>query len=164
MTYTSNSSSSSASKLASTKTSQYQQMRTNTWSHDRREHRGQLVGQNGQMFKSWDSHQHHNPSKDDGHHPVRGHKLSNNNIDYSHRRSGSDSTRHTETVSVDGRMGFDGRRRGSPTSNAYHDHSRCEKCRHLNRSKSAYEPTRYCWERYYPISETTPRSSAQSFY
>lgn len=45
-----------------------------------------------------------------------------------------------------------------------HDPRHCEDCRRLNTIKSPNEPIRHCWERYYPISETTPRTSAQGFY
>ena len=40
-----------------------------------------------------------------------------------------------------------------------HSKFSCEKCRDLNIMKTKEQPLIFCWERYYPISQTTPRQS-----
>lgn len=45
-----------------------------------------------------------------------------------------------------------------------HSKFHCDKCRELNLRTPKGEPVRFCWERYYPISETTPRPSLQSLH
>ena len=39
----------------------------------------------------------------------------------------------------------------------------CDICRKLNKNKADGEPTRYCWERYYAVSSSTPLPGVQSF-
>lgn len=43
-----------------------------------------------------------------------------------------------------------------------HSNFKCDKCRELNMRRKVNEPVQYCWERYYPISETTPGNSLLS--
>ena len=43
-----------------------------------------------------------------------------------------------------------------------HSNFKCDKCKELNMRRKVNEPVQYCWERYYPISETTPGNSLLS--
>ncbi|XP_065643740.1 uncharacterized protein MAL13P1.304 [Hydra vulgaris] len=43
-----------------------------------------------------------------------------------------------------------------------HSKFRCEKCRALNATNRPGGPIHFCWERYFPISESTPAQSAMS--
>jgi len=43
-----------------------------------------------------------------------------------------------------------------------HSKFNCEKCRELNLQRNGGQPLTFCWERYFPISETTPQPSMQS--
>jgi len=56
-------------------------------------------------------------------------------------------------------------RTSSASSKQQHrENYHCDICKKLNKNKADGEPTRYCWERYYAASSSTPTiSSAQSF-
>ena len=45
-----------------------------------------------------------------------------------------------------------------------HSKFRCEKCRALNATSRPGGPIHFCWERYFPISESTPAQSAMSLH
>ena len=102
-----------------------------------------LRGQNGETFKSLDAPNTKQMKKSQN--------LNNNRDQYDNKQYPS-----TEQKSHNGRPIKGGSHHGEIRHN---DKYHCDICRRLNKNRSDEEPARYCWERYYAVSSSTPQTS-----
>ena len=99
-----------------------------------------LRAQNGETFKSLDV-------------PKLKHKKNSYNSNNS--RDNNDNKQYTVESKQNGRH-----KGGSHHEQARHnDKYHCDICRRLNKNRAEGEPDRYCWERYYAVSSSTPQTS-----
>eukprot|EP00111_Clytia_hemisphaerica_P001929 TCONS_00005427-protein len=162
---------------------QYEQSITRTYSAPNRKHgdKNLLRGQNGETFKTLDgkdtkrekekSSKSH--SKDQGQLSydqewVLGQRDSNNNQRSTRPKSaGHSRTEKTaqhqhsrpENVGSSRPKSAGHKRPENSLSQRHSDQYHCDICRRLNKNRSEGEPARYCWERYYAVSSSTPRVS-----